>query len=213
MEQRSASELGQRWRWRPGPAAPTVWPVAKLVLLFTVVPLVELYLLLLIGGWLGFWPTVGLVLVTGLFGAWLAKREGLRAIERWRSSLSRGQMPEEGVLGGVLLLVGGVLLVTPGVLTDVTGLALLVPASRRRIARWLRPWIHRRIERGVDAGTIRVVHYSTGLGDDGPDIRPAADGWEGGGLDPALGDRSDAPRQVIDTEGREVGSDGRGEDD
>jgi UPF0716 protein FxsA len=158
--------------------------VAKLALLFTVVPLVELYLLLLIGDFLGFWPTVTVVIATALVGAWLAKREGRRVLGQWRESLSAGRMPEEGVLGGVLLLVGGVLLVTPGVLTDVVGLALLVPFTRARVADWLRPRIEARLQRGVDAGSIQVVNVGSGFSED---VR-----------------RSAGPRQVIDVEGTEV---------
>ncbi len=84
--------------------------VGKLLLLFTVVPLVELYLLLVIGSSIGFWPTVAIVLTTGLLGAWLAKSEGLRVYRKWQASLAQGRLPEEGVLGGLLVLVGGVLL-------------------------------------------------------------------------------------------------------
>ncbi|MBW2523450.1 MAG: FxsA family protein [Deltaproteobacteria bacterium] len=162
--------------------------MAKLVVLFTLVPLVELYLLLLLGGLLGFWPTVALVLLTALVGAWLAKREGLRVLRQWQQSLSRGQMPEEGVLGGVLLLVGGVLLVTPGVLTDVVGLALLAPVSRGWVARWLRPKIEARLNRGIESGAVTVVDLGAGAVGPGP--------------------RHAAVREVIDVEGTEVRRDG-----
>jgi UPF0716 protein FxsA len=161
--------------------------VAKLALLFTVVPLVELYLLLLIGDLLGLLPTVTVVVATAFVGAWLAKREGRRVLGQWRESLGAGRMPEEGVLGGVLLLVGGVLLVTPGVLTDVAGLALLVPFTRVRVADWLRPRIEARLQRGVDAGSIQVVNM-------------------GGGFSEDIG-RPTGPRQVIDVEGTEVDRD------
>ena len=128
-----------------------------LLLLFTVVPLVELYLLLALGRLLGFWETVGIVLVTGALGAWLAKSEGLRVVRRWQGALARGVMPEEGVLGGLLVLVGGVLLVTPGVLTDVVGLSLLLPLTRKPIAAMLR----RAAERRIADGTIQVVSFNT----------------------------------------------------
>ena len=127
--------------------------LGKLLLLFTIVPLVELYLLLLIGDLLGFWPTVAIVLVTGMLGAWLAKQEGLRVLRKWQASLAEGRMPEEGVLGGVLVLVGGVLLVTPGVLTDVTGLLLLLPPTRKLVANAVRA----RFEKKVREGSVRVV--------------------------------------------------------
>jgi UPF0716 protein FxsA len=127
--------------------------VGKLFLLFTAVPLLDLWLLLAIGDVIGFWPTVGLVLLTGFAGATLARIEGLRVLGAWRAALAAGRLPEEGVLSGVLVLVGAVLLVTPGVLTDVVGLALLVPASRRLAARGLRAWLARQIR----SGHVRVM--------------------------------------------------------
>ena len=78
-----------------------------LIVLFVVVPLAELYLLLLVGSLIGFWPTVGLTLVTGIVGGALAKHEGLRVWRAWRRSLSELKPPETGVIDGVLVLLGG----------------------------------------------------------------------------------------------------------
>lgn len=128
--------------------------LGKLFLLFTITPIVETYLLVLLGQELGFWAAAALVLVTGVLGATLGKREGLKVWVAWREALAQGRMPEEGILGGVLVLVGGVLLVTPGVLTDVVGLSLLFPASRRVIARHVR----RRLEAKLAEGKSRVTH-------------------------------------------------------
>ena len=135
-----------------------------LFLAFTVLPFIELYLLLAIGREVGFWPTVGGVLLTGLIGAWLAKKEGLRVLRRWQESLAQGRMPEEGLVGGVLVLVGGVLLVSPGVLTDVVGLFLLFPPTRRVVAALVR----RRLERRMAAGTLRVTTVQSGPFPGGP---------------------------------------------
>lgn len=110
----------------------------RLFLLFTLVPLLELYLLLRLGDVMGFWPTVGLVITTGIVGAALAKREGLRVLRTWQTTLAQGRMPEEGLLSAVLVLVGGVLLVAPGVLTDVAGILLLVPPTRKIVATQVR---------------------------------------------------------------------------
>ncbi len=117
-----------------------------LFLLFTVVPVVELYLLLQVGAVIGGWPTVGLVLFTGAVGAALARREGLRVLRDWQTALGAGRLPSEGVLSGLLVLVGGVLLVTPGLLTDVAGFSLLVPWTRRVVAGWLRRWAKTRLQ-------------------------------------------------------------------
>jgi UPF0716 protein FxsA len=131
--------------------------VAKyLFLAFTVVPLLELYLLIGIGRQVGVLPTLGMVLVSGLLGAWLAKREGRRVLRNWRAATAEGRLPEDGILSGALVLVGGVLLVTPGVVTDVAGFLLLIPVTRRFIASRLR----RVLERQMQAGTLRVSHSS-----------------------------------------------------
>lgn len=116
-------------------------------------PLVELWLLLWIGDRVGFWPTVGVVLATGLVGATLAKHEGLRVVRRWQEAIARGALPEDGVLGGLLVLIGGIFLITPGVLTDAAGLVLLVPPTRRFVAGFIR----RRFERGMRTGAVHVT--------------------------------------------------------
>ena len=101
--------------------------LGRLFLLFTLVPLAELYLLIAIGGQVGVAPTIGLVALTGILGAWLAKREGRKALASYQEALTQGRMPEDGIVSGLLILVGGVLLIAPGILTDVTGLALMIP--------------------------------------------------------------------------------------
>jgi UPF0716 protein FxsA len=136
--------------------------VAKLLLLFTVVPLVELYLLLQIDELIGLLPTVAIVLTTGVVGAWLARSEGLRVLSLWQRSVVRGAVPDEGVLGGVLILIGGALLVTPGVLTDIVGFAFLIPPSRRFIADRVR----KRLEQKVHDGSVRVVNVGDSRGFD-----------------------------------------------
>ncbi len=154
-----------------------------LFLLFTVVPLVELWLLLWIGDRVGFWPTVGIVLATGLVGASLAKHEGLRVVRRWQEATAQGALPEDGVLGGVLILVGGVFLITPGVLTDAAGLLLLVPPTRRFVAGFIR----RRFERGLQTGAVRVTEVG------GAQVFT----WSSGASRPV-------DRGVIDVEGADV---------
>lgn len=128
-----------------------------LFLLFTLVPLVELYLLLLVGRLVGFWPTVAMVVGTGVLGASIAKREGLRVLNEYRTTISQGRMPEEGLLGAVVVLVGGILLVVPGVLTDLTGLLLLFPPTRRIVANKVRA----RLSAGMQKGTVHVTSFGT----------------------------------------------------
>ena len=127
--------------------------MARLFLLFTVVPVVELYLLIAIGRALGPGPTIALVLLTGALGAWFARLEGMRVLRRWQEALAQQQLPKDGVVDGLLIFVGGVLLITPGVLTDVVGLSMVFPVTRRPIGRLLRRWFQRQME----SGHVRVV--------------------------------------------------------
>lgn len=120
--------------------------LGRLLLLFTLVPAVELYLLITLGSALGPAATVALVLGTGMLGAWLARREGGRVLREWQGAVARGELPQEGVTSSLLVLVGGVLLVTPGVLTDITGLLLLIPPTRRAIAQLVSARVAKQLE-------------------------------------------------------------------
>lgn len=161
--------------------------MGRLVLLFTVVPLVELWLLLAIGERIGFWPTVGLTVVTAFVGAALAKREGRRVLARWQQAVRELRVPEEGVLSGVLVLIGGVLLVTPGVITDATGILLLIPFTRRLIA----DQIKKRMEHRFSARTVMSDGFSVRI------VDLAGDGAAHSSARPSP--------DVIDTEGEVVG--------
>lgn len=109
----------------------------RLLLLLTVVPFVELMILLRLAEWLHWDGTIALVIATGMLGAWLARREGIKAITRIQADLAAGVVPAGAVVDGLLILVAGVVLVTPGVLTDLCGFGLLIPPVRRLVARRL----------------------------------------------------------------------------
>jgi UPF0716 protein FxsA len=126
-----------------------------LFLLFTIVPLVELALLIWIGGETEWWVPVLMVLVSGIAGAALARWQGWRALERIRDDLRQGRVPTDALVDGVLILVAGLLLITPGVLTDALGFALLVPPLRRAIKRGVVAWFRRNVE-------IRAAHFTAG---------------------------------------------------
>lgn len=143
--------------------------MGRLFLLFVFVLLVDIYLLMQIHSHIGFLNTVAFVIATGLIGSWLVRIEGRRAWESYTRALAEARMPEEGFLSGAMLLLGGALLISPGVITDVVGLLLLLPWSRRWLAGALRPYLLRRIERGVQRGTVRIV---TNVHVRGP-VRPA----------------------------------------
>jgi UPF0716 protein FxsA len=108
-----------------------VFPV--LMALFLLVPLVEIYLLIKIGGEIGAWPTVALVVATAVIGAALLRWQGIATLLRVRQSLDRGELPALAMLEGVLLLIAGALLLTPGFFTDTVGFLLLVPPLRRKL--------------------------------------------------------------------------------
>jgi UPF0716 protein FxsA len=126
--------------------------VGRLFLLFTVVPLVELYLLIAVGRVLGPVPTIGLVLLTGAVGAWFARLEGAKVIRRWQDAMARQQLPKDGVIDGFLIFIGGLMLITPGILTDFAGLSMVMPPTRRVIAGAVRVWF----ERQITAGRVQV---------------------------------------------------------
>ncbi|MFQ5423321.1 MAG: FxsA family protein [Phycisphaerae bacterium] len=111
--------------------------LSRLLLLFILVPFVELVILLRVGAILHVGPTIGIIVATGLIGATLARRQGLRTVTRINAELTAGRMPASELADGALILLAGALLVTPGFLTDAFGLALLVPACRSRIRRTL----------------------------------------------------------------------------
>lgn len=113
----------------------------RLLLLFTIVPLVELFLLVQLGRVVGAWPTIALVLCTGVLGAALARHQGLGVVRRLQSELQSGGLPADALIDGLLILVAAAVLLTPGLLTDVMGFVLLVPRGRRAVrsivGRWL----------------------------------------------------------------------------
>lgn len=149
--------------------------LAKLAFLFILVPILELALLIRVGNLMGFWPTIALVGVTGVAGAWLARREGMRAYARFREQLASGKVPEEAALDGVCILVGGAFLLTPGILTDLWGLALVMPFTRGWLQKRLRAAATRRIQDGtIQATVVRVDPYPN---PPSPPVEPPPEEW------------------------------------
>lgn len=105
----------------------------RLLLLFTLVPAVELYLLVTVGSQIGVGLTLGIAIFTGILGAALAKREGLRTLSEARINAQAGKMPTDQMIDGLLLLVSAAVLITPGFLTDAAGFTLLMPPVRTLI--------------------------------------------------------------------------------
>ncbi|HZD01297.1 MAG TPA: FxsA family protein [Actinomycetes bacterium] len=128
--------------------------VPALAILFILVPLTELAVIIAVGKSIGVLATLLLLLAFSLFGAWLAKREGLAAWRRFQLAMVEGRMPTREVADGAMILLAGALLLTPGFLTDFVGLLLLVPTTRAVARRWVPALAKRRVAR---RGRVTVV--------------------------------------------------------
>ena len=122
--------------------------LGRLLLLFTVVPLLEMYLLIQVGSRIGAEVTILVVVLTGAVGAILARMQGFQVIVQIRERLRAGRLPADELLSGGLIVAGGLLLVTPGLLTDAVGLALLLPPFRSQVVRWFKAFLRRKVEEG-----------------------------------------------------------------
>jgi UPF0716 protein FxsA len=110
----------------------------KLFLAFTLIPAVEIYLLIEIGSYFGALNTIILVIATGFAGAYLARLQGLQTMLRVRASLEQGIMPTEDLVDALIIFAAGIVLLTPGFLTDLTGLLLLFPPTRAYFKRFMK---------------------------------------------------------------------------
>jgi len=110
----------------------------KLFLCFTLIPVLELYLLIKVGTVIGGLNTILLVILSGFVGAWLARLEGMNTLIRLKMNLQQGLMPAEELLDGVIIFIAGLVLITPGFITDIMGLLLLWPVTRNRLKKFLR---------------------------------------------------------------------------
>jgi UPF0716 protein FxsA len=109
-----------------------------LFLAFLMVPLIEIGLFIQVGGWIGLWPTLGIVVLTAFIGTWLMRTQGLMAMGNLRSSFSELRDPTEPLAHGAMILVAGALLLTPGFFTDAVGFALLAPPIRSAVYKYVR---------------------------------------------------------------------------
>jgi len=108
---------------------------ARLFLIFTAVSLLEIFVLVKVGGFLGAWPTIFLVIITALIGSALVRSQGLQLVQKLQQRMAAGEIPGQQLVEGLMLIITGVLLVTPGFVTDLCGLLLLQPTIRANIAK------------------------------------------------------------------------------
>ena len=120
----------------------------KLLILFTLVPIIELYVLIEAGHQIGIAATIGMIFLTGIAGAYLARSQGFNLINRIQNDLNEGRIPAEEMMDGAMILAGGLLLLTPGFCTDLFGFCLLTPATRQFFKVWLKRWLDFKIKRG-----------------------------------------------------------------
>lgn len=158
--------------------------LGRLLLLFLITPVVELALLIQVGEWIGFWPTIGIIILTGLAGSFLARREGFSVWRRFNRRLEAGGLPGQELVDGMIILVAGALLITPGVLTDVFGFVGLLPLTRAPVRRYL----INRLKRRMEDGSVRVQVGGFGVATPPPGEASPSNGegesnarWEGMG--------------------------------
>ena len=105
----------------------------KLLVAFIVIPLVEFVLLMQLATATSIWTTIGIVVLTGMLGSWLARREGVMAWTRFQEALAQNRMPSREIQDGLMIVFAAALLLTPGLLTDAFGFTLLIPPGREFI--------------------------------------------------------------------------------
>jgi UPF0716 protein FxsA len=120
----------------------------KLLILFTLVPILELYVLIEAGRQIGVGPTIAIIFSTGIAGAYLARSQGFNLINRIQRDLNEGRVPAGEMIDGAMILAGGLLLLTPGFCTDLFGFCLLTPITREVLKGWLKKWLEKKIQRG-----------------------------------------------------------------
>lgn len=123
-----------------------------LLTIFIFVPILEIYVLISAGKIIGLWPTIGLILLTGIAGAYLLRTQGADVLSRINIALSRGELPTEELIDGAMIFCGGLTLLTPGFCTDILGFSMLLPLTRP----WLKEWMKRYFSRRIESGTIYI---------------------------------------------------------
>lgn len=120
----------------------------KILILFIVVPVTELYILIEVGKKIGSLTTIGIIILTGIIGAYLVKSQGFMILRKIQNDLNEGIMPGDSLIQGAIILAGGILLLTPGFVTDILGFIFLIPVSRNIFKKYLLKWLKGKIKEG-----------------------------------------------------------------
>jgi UPF0716 protein FxsA len=165
----------------------------RLIALLLLVPLLDMLLLVVMTGYIGWVAVVLLVVLTALVGTLLVRAEGRHTLRRIQERLARGEVPTKELLDGALLLVSGVLLLTPGLVTDAIGFLLVIPVTRYPIRAAVQKWV---VTPYIDAKTGGFATggvYIGGFPGDGPD-----DGSGPAGPDPGGPGPGGSPGETVD---------------
>jgi len=145
--------------------------VGWIALLFIVVPVIELGLLIRLGGFIGLLPTLALIVFTGVVGARLAQQQGLSVLQRFQAETQAGRIPGDAMFDGAIILFSGALLLTPGILTDVVGFMGLIPMARAALKRALRASMAKAVSNGQVRMHTFVVGDMPSVHQNGPHLR------------------------------------------
>jgi len=121
---------------------------AKLLILFIIVPVTELYILIEVAKKIGSLTTIGVIILTGIIGTYLVKNQGFMILRKIQEDLNEGIMPGDSLIQGAIILAGGILLLTPGFVTDILGFIFLAPISRNIVKKYLLKWLKGKIKEG-----------------------------------------------------------------
>ena len=127
----------------------------KLLVAFTIIPIVELYGLIEVGSVIGTPATIALVIITGFAGAYLARLQGAQTMLRVRHNLQQGIVPTSELIDALMIFIAGIVLITPGFLTDACGLLLLLPLTRR----YLKVFLNKKINQWIMTHEIHINRY------------------------------------------------------
>ena len=120
----------------------------KLLMLFVIVPVTEIYILIEVGKRIGSLATISIIIFTGILGAYLVKNQGFMILKKIQNDLNDGIMPGDSLIQGAIILAGGILLLTPGFVTDIAGFIFLIPVSRNVVKKYLLKWLKGKIKEG-----------------------------------------------------------------
>jgi len=120
----------------------------KLLILFIIVPVAELYILIEVGKKIGSLSVIGVIILTGILGAYLVKSQGFMILKKIQNDIDEGILPGNSLIQGAIILVGGILLFTPGFITDIVGFIFLMPFTRKVVKNYLLKWLKGKIKEG-----------------------------------------------------------------